>query len=99
MYKYAIVVMKGGTTETQTRLNDLAAQGYRVVQVIHPTAATAPCTYHDAAFLLEKFEYAAVKYALDDANLLIDWSDYGFLNNDEIRSAMLNGFPVSEDDH
>jgi hypothetical protein len=59
MYKYAIVVMKGGTIETQTRLNDLAAQGYRVVQVVNPTAATAPCTYHDAAFLLEKFEPAA----------------------------------------
>ncbi len=58
MYKYAIVVMNGNTGPTQTTLNALASQGYRVIQVI-PTAATAPCTYHDAAFLLEKFEPAA----------------------------------------
>jgi hypothetical protein len=59
MYKYAIVVMSGKVAATQDRLNELASQGYRVVQVVHPTAATAPCTYHDAAFLLEKFEPAA----------------------------------------
>lgn len=49
--------------------------------------------------LMAGYECAVIEYALDDANLLIDWSDYGFLNNDEIRSAMLNGFPVSEDNH
>jgi len=49
------------------------------------------------ASLMAGYEYAAIKYSLDDANLLIDWPDYGFLNDDEIRSAMLNGFPVSED--
>jgi hypothetical protein len=37
-----------------------------------------------------------VEYALDEANLLISWPVLGFFDADEIRSAMLNGFPVED---
>ncbi len=59
MYKYAIVILAGDTEVVVAHLNRLAAEGYRIAHVVHPSTATSPCTFFKPQVIMEKFEPAA----------------------------------------
>jgi PleD family two-component response regulator len=53
---YKIVILDGNLGDVEAEMNALAAEGYRLREVVHAATATSPCTTFKPLAIMERAE-------------------------------------------